>query len=319
MDNMKTMKKYLLPAFMITITAIMGSCSKSYTPTVGPYSNLEFAVATITSAAETTFVDASKGGTYYGKSGSRFIIPQNAFQTSGGGAVTGTIGIISAEFLTKTDMMFSGIFPYNPSNNLATAGEVYINALDQNLNTLNFTTDLRYTINIPQAGTPPEGLSFFVGGQIPSSKDVAWSADLDSNVGSITYMLGHNADTISITSNKTGFVAADKSIDDPKTHYPTFSVTPVIPGVTLSDTVAAFAVYDGYNSMWLMQNVNSNHIFTESQVRPIPLHFVLMTVVNGYFYAGILAVPQLTNNANYQVTLTQIAPSDFKTMVGNLP
>ena len=49
-DNKKSMRKYLLPIFAIAITGLIGSCTKSYSPTTGPYQNLQIALQTIATA-----------------------------------------------------------------------------------------------------------------------------------------------------------------------------------------------------------------------------------------------------------------------------
>ena len=316
-DNKKSMRKYLLPIFAIAITGLIGSCTKSYSPTTGPYQNLQIALQTIATAEITTTVDATTGGTFYGNSGTRYVIPRNAFQTSGGTQVTGNVTVLTAEFLSKTDMIFSGIIPYSLLGNLATAGEIYILPA-QNASTLNFTTDIRYQAIMPQQKTNYEldSLSLFYGRQDPVSQTVSWLSN-PSQPGSVAVTSG---DSVTINGSATGFVSAGEFIDVSNSQYPTFTVTPSVTGAKITDTVAAFVVYDGYNSIWLMQNVNeANHVFTESKVRPIPFHLVLMTVINGYFYGGIVAVSQVSNGANYTVNMIQIAPSDFKTMVGNLP
>ncbi len=316
-DNKRSMRKYLLPIFAIAMTGLIGSCTKSYSPTTGPYQNLQIALQTIAIAEKVDTVNAITGGTFYGNSGTRYVIPKNDFQTSSGAAVTtGNVTILTAEFLNKTDMMFSGIIPYSLLGNLATAGEIYI-LPTQNLSTLNFTSDIRYQAIMPQQNSLYEldSLSLFYGRQDPVSQTVSWLSN-PSQPGSIT----KNGDSVTINGTATGFVSAGKFIDVNNTQYPTFTVTPSVTGAKITDTVAAFVVYDNYNSIWLMQNVNeATHVFTESKVRPIPFHLVVMTVINGYFYGGIVAVPQVSNGANYTVNMIQIAPSDFKTMVGNLP
>jgi len=64
-----------------------------------------------------------------------------------------------------------------------------------------------------------------------------------------------------------------------------------------------------------------NHIqdstITETQALDLPVHFVVFTVVNGYFYGGITAaIPNA--GSTYTVNLLQTDPVKFKGQLDSL-
>jgi len=65
-----------------------------------------------------------------------------------------------------------------------------------------------------------------------------------------------------------------------------------------------------------MENL-SNNVVTENHVPNIPVHFVVMAVVNGDFYAGILSATPATG-ANYTVAVSKTDPVAFKNTLNAL-
>src|SRR6185312_14156513 len=132
----------------------------------------------------------------------------------------------------------------------------------------------------------------------------------DSSRGAVIY----NGDTINVFTDSTGLCNADQFMASPD--YQTFSVS--ITGVTLtsSTSISAFALYDNYNGVWPL-NYFSHGMFSESHVPNIPVHFVVMAVVNGNFYAGMIGATPATGS-NYTVNLTQTDPTTFKKQVDAL-
>jgi hypothetical protein len=311
---MNDIKNNMRKAFVfILLTALMGfgmsSCTKSYTSNTGPYPNLLFAFASVINTPTVVNIDASKGGTFYGNKGVRYNIPANAFVSTSGSTTQGTVIVTATEWLKKTDMLFSGYPPYNTNYNLISAGEYYLTANDSKGNTVLPAQDQAYTATLPINSSAPPQTFLYLGGQDPQSSAVIWNSYVgDTTLNKLTY----THDSIRITTSKTGFIGAE-TILDAGGNPPTFTVTPELNNAVVgaNDTIAAFAVYDNYNGLYVMQTKSNNVFSVNAQIPPIPVHFVVVSIINGNFYAGILAATP-ANGSNYVVPLTQMSPQGLK-------
>lgn len=263
--------------------------------------------------SKTISLDAHTGGSFYGNSGTRYVIPSDAFMTTSGIPVSGNVQIEVKEFLDRADMLFSKVLPVSNGDPLNSAGEVYINAT-QNGQPLIMNTGKYFRVNVPQGGTPAPGMDLFFGAPINTQANtVNWNvAVIDSAQGGNSVV--YNGDTISIISDSIGYCNLDQFMSNP--NYQTFTVT--LSGVTIAanQQVLAYALYDNYNGLWPMSNITGN-VISENHVADIPVHFVVMTIYNGDFYGGIGAATP-TNGSNYTVTLSQVTPTAFAAQVSAL-
>jgi hypothetical protein len=160
-------------------------------------------------------------------------------------------------------------------------------------------------VNLTQFGKDAQGMQLFLGqpGKDQNNK-VNWQvADTAINSGIVA-----EVDTVKLFSDSMGMCNADRFLPHP--NFQNFSVS--IEGVTLksTDAMAAYAVYDQFNGMWPMSVIKGN-IITEDHVPDIPLHFVVIAVIDGNFYGGITAaVP--ANGQTYKVTLSKTDPAEFR-------
>ena len=115
------MKKYM-PVLLIALAGAI-SCGKNYTPVPGPYSSLQTALDSATRPANNFEIDALAGGSFTTNSGAIYSFPPNAFRTNAGAVVTGSVQIKTGEYFSKSDFIFSGMYPMSNGEPLVSAGE----------------------------------------------------------------------------------------------------------------------------------------------------------------------------------------------------
>ena len=308
------MKKVFLFGFALSAIAIL-SCKKTDNFTVdpaGPYTTMSTTFSNLAVKTQTVTIDASKGGSVIGPNGARFIFSPSAFRTGAGAVVSGNVEIEFADYHKKGDMIFSSMLPISDNEPLISGGEFYINAKQ---NGQRLSANGYFQVNMPQFGKTEPGMEFFVGLKDQGTNpNVNWKkAKVDSfhkPVGSLVY----KGDTISVFSDSTGYCNADNFMKNP--NYKNFKVN--IEGIILEsgDAVNAYAMYDNYNAVWKMSSITANTI-SEGHVPNIPVHFVVMTIKNGYFYAGTVAATP-AEGGTYTVTLSKTDPLSFKATLNGM-
>ncbi len=275
-----------------------------------------FATAAVT--PKIVSIDATTGGSFYGTGGVRNVFPPNGFQTATGASVTGMVQVQVADYIKRSDMIFSGIAPISNAQPLISGGEVYLNAT-QGGQTLYMKPGNRCQINLPQKHTPPSGMQLFYadGAFKKTTGGVNWRlAHVDSAGGSVVY----NGDTLSLNTDSLKMCNADQFMSSPD--YQTFTVTLNAGGATISDSlVMAFALCDNFNGYWPMVGEYgggvTNHVISVDHVPDIPVHFVAVAIINGWLYAGILGATP-SNGTNYTITLKPTTIADLKTAIDAL-
>lgn len=308
-----------MPA-MALAALCLAACSKPRTITAGPdpvptpTPTTTYDIATVFAAnaptAKTTTIDAAAGGTFTGNGGARYTFPANAFVTAAGLPVTGQVTVRAAEMLTKADMVFSGILPISNGEPLISGGEVYMKVMQGNT-TLRMAPGKKYTVSMPQGGAPTPGMElFYAAGAYKSTigGGVNWQLSKDSTSGIIRY----NGDSISIFSDSIGFANADRFLPSPD--YQNFTVAVSAGGRAISpDSLIGYTLYDDYDGVWPLSSYNSG-VFAENHVPNIPVHFVVVAVINGTMYAGAKGATP-ANGATYVVNIAAITPTELKALV----
>ena len=311
------MKKLLLPAALAaTVVATMYGCKKDTTTPVNTdnYTSLRTAWSAQAPASKSFTVDAASGGSFYGTS-CRYVFPANAFRTLAGASVTGSVTVEVQEMLKPSDMIFSRILPVSNGQQLISGGEVSVNA-SQNGQKLLLKDYSTMQIQIPQFGNGGTGMGFFVsqmGTDSATNNAANWvQLDTTSGVGTVVY----NGDTVTVFTDSTGLCNADRFMNNPS--YQTFTVS--VTGVTAVSTTEtwAYALYDNYNAVWPL-TYSANDTFQENHVPNIPVHFVVATIINGNFYAGISSSSVTpATGSNYVVNLIQTTPAALKVLIDAL-
>lgn len=313
------MIKKLVPVALLSVVAF-ASCSRNSRIEVTPdpvdsttyytysmnsiYTSLKLQPKTVT-------FDPSVGGRVIGNSGTVYTFPANAFQPSSGGSVTGTISLMLTEYLSKGDMIFSRVMPVSDGRALISGGELLVEAKQGN-SKLYLRPGVTFTAEVPQKGIISTGMSFYYGQVVDASTNpINWLTGTGGAGTASTF-----GDTVTITSDSVGYIAAGKDFTSPS--YQSFSIT--VNGVQFddSDHVQAYAVYDDYRAVHPLTG-RYHQKFTVNEVNSKPMHFVVYTVYRGDFYGGISSnsVTPLTGG-NYTVNLTKQNPITFLQTVNGL-
>lgn len=267
--------------------------------------------------SKTVTIDADKDNTFYGNSGTRYIIPANSLEKMDGSAVTGDVEITVREFLKKGDMIFSKMLPVSNGQPLISGGELDIKAT-QNGQALKMKDNMVFTANIPQEHTANPAMQFFIGEPKPEDRQnqVNWVLPDRQTQGKGNGVVVLGTDTLSLFSDSMAMCNADMFMTNPD--YKTFTVSVNVTGGTIAndDDVYGYAVYDGHLGMWPMMNFSNGKI-SENHVPGIPVHFVVFALIGGEFFGGtVSATPE--NGGNYSVTLTKTDAATFKQQINNM-
>jgi len=269
---------------------------------------------------KTVTIDADKDASFYGNSGTRFILKANSLTTMDGTLVTGEVQINVTEYLEKGDMLFSKTLPISNGEPLISGGELNISA-EQSGKPLRLADGKTVQANIPQNGTPDKDMGFFIGEQKKGDDVnlVNWVRPKVDTAGQFNQVVWtHTADTLSIISDTLAYANADRFFKNPD--YQSFTVTVKIPGINFDSTIRVFgyAIYRDYNGMWPLYTYYYNKgYFQEGHVAKIRVNFVLFALINGEFYGGITAATP-ENGKTYEVILSKTDAAIFKQKVNDL-
>lgn len=307
------MNKHLIIAITAGACISISGCNKKdYNSAGTTYTSVVQAFNEVAPQSKTVTMNAGTGGSFYGNSGTRYVFPANVFRTKAGAMVTGDVQITVTEYKDKADMLFSGILPVCGGEPLISGGETYVVAMQNNTE---LAIQGNYQANMPTGATPDPEMKVFTGhpkfGAALSERPlgVNWLPNDSSSAGSIVY----NGDTTVISNDSLEFCNADRFLTTP--NYQSFTVALATQGnVSFDDNmVNVFALYDQYNGVWQMYNIN-NHVVNEGHVPDIPVHFVAVALINGQLYAGITGATPATG-ANYSLLMKPTTPGELKAQI----
>jgi hypothetical protein len=286
------------------------------------YKSLDEIYKSFIPPSKTLTFDAASGSTFYGNSGTQYSFPAGAFETEMGMPVSGNVQVEVTEYMTKSDMLFSGVFPSNSGDPLVSGGEVNIEAT-QNNQSLVLKKGKLVTISLPQGGKDPSGMQVYIGSNQDSSglTKVNWSGiQKDSIKGTGAYYgPGYSwYDTVKIFSDCIRWINCDRILKPSNRININFEIK----GITFDSksTYKMYALFDKQNSVMQIYNNTSYTTISntfKSAAWDIPTHFIVTAVVNGDFYMGILAVTP-SNGGNYTIQVNKTTPTDFKNLIKTL-
>ncbi len=303
----------------ITVLSIfVDACKKpdttpSVVSTYPTYSSMDTIYQMLEVKPKYVTVNGATGGTFYGTSGTRYVIPPNCLQDGAGNAVTTNVQFEVAEYLKKGDMIFSKMLPISDGQLLLSGGQLSIKATLAGQPVYLKPGGCKFTATIPLDKDTVSGMRFFSGREIsnPTDTKVNWQSQSDSSDRFIIY----NGDTVNIISDSFIYCNADRLMDydyDEK-----FTITVATSGVILSSSkINGYTFYDNYKGILPFHEFN-NGVFKPAEVPAIPVHFVVFGLINNRFYAGVIATTPKTGE-NYTVTLTETDPAAFKAQLNNL-
>ncbi len=309
------MKNYSQRNLLLFVFAVsVFSCGKDYdsgsvlpSDTPGPYT-LQSAMASVAVKPKVVTLNAADGGSFNGESGTRYIFPPNSFVSSTGEVIDGDVQVTVSEYLTKVDMLFSGVLPLSNGTPLISGGEVNVEAMRSGQE-IKMDAGKEFTINMPQKGTPVAGMELFTGNMDSSTNSVSWTP-ASSTSGSLGYM----GDTISVSSANLHFINADGFYNNPIAVK--ININLEITGVSMNDSFLVYCLVDSVNSVYPLARPVAGTI-TNGNALSRPMHLAALGVINGNLYGGIIAITP-TNEATYAIPLSKTTPSSFKSQLGVL-
>ncbi len=314
--------------FLAAVTVLfifVDACKKpdtttSVVSTYPTYSSMDTIYQMLEVKPKYVTVNGATGDTFYGTSGTRYIIPPNCLQDGTGNPVTTNVQFEVAEYLKKGDMIFSKMLPISDNEPLLSGGEISIKATISGLPIYLKPGGCTFSATIPRDKDTTSGMEFFTG--VPNTNvensNVNWRPKRDSSIGVIVY----NGDTITIISDSIKERNADRFLSDPD--YQSITISVSASGSVILDAttkINAYALFDNYKAVWPVGFYHTgsytNGIFKENHVPDIPTHFAVFGLINNRFYAGVTAATPKTGE-NYTVTLTETDPAAFKAQLNNL-
>ncbi len=260
-------------------------------------------------------INPTTGGSYRGNSGTRYVFQGNSFRSATAATVSGNVEVTACEYLTKSDMLFSKMAVVSGLEPLVNVGGVELIAV-QNNKPVYLKPGKTFSVTIPAKGADITGMNVYAGrrNDDTSVNKVNWVQRDTASVDGIS-MAG---DSVVIMADSLNLLTAARLTSDP-THYQRFTLTITASGTLLGPARPyAFAFFDGQNCIWPMGfSRYDNGTIDDGRVPDMPVHFVVFTLIDGKFYAGITAA-RPKSGQNYSVVLQHMTVEDFKAQVDKL-
>jgi len=323
---MKTISKKYLALFMLIALVLFNACEKEEEivivnpPNIPTYNSLDAYWETKTPTAENFIFTAENGTTFTTDNGSVITIPPNALITANGLPVSGSVSVKIKEIFTKSEMMYSGIFPVSYGYVLNSGGEFFIKAT-QNGSALRIADNMLVEVEIPAQAVANNMQLFFADPieepdtmnwvQVEEDSLQGWGNGFNFNSVDTTYQI--NLDTLT-WCNIDGFMPGVTYFDC------TFNLTG-ISGLNNTNT-SSFAVFKNENAVW---NVGTSgwgsiisNVILETHLADVPLNLVVISVVEGELYSGILDITPIPNQV-YSIAMTATTSDDLDQLIQSLP
>jgi hypothetical protein len=323
---MKTISKKYLGLFMLIALVLFNACEKEeeviVTPVSISYTSLDTYWETKAPTAESFIFTAQNGTTFTTKNGSVVTIPSNALITSSGLPVSGSVSVKMKEIFTKSEMMYSGILPVSYGNVLNSGGEFFIQAT-QNGNALRVADNMLVEVEIP-AQAIANNMQLFFAEPIEEPDTMNWvqvdqgwfpQDSLGSSFGFNAVDSTYEIDLDTLTwCNIDGFMSGVSYFDC------TFNLTGIT-GLDGSNTKAV-AFFKNQNSAWNV-GVSAwgsivNDVISETHLADVPLNLVVISVVDGDLYSGVLDITPQSNQV-YSISMSITTSDDLDQLILSLP
>jgi hypothetical protein len=268
--------------------------------------------------SEVFTLTAESGGQFTTNKGSTITIPANVFITMAGQLVTGVVSLKFKEIFSTNDIIYSGIFPRSNSNILNSGGEFFIEG-KQNGNTLGISDGMFIGLDIPAQAVDNQ-MELFFAGPDEDTDSINWILQPDDSLTESSFTFNSIDGTYELSLDSLGWGNID-AFDWSITYIDcNFTLTGVT-GLDASNTTA-FAVFQGQNSVWPTGVSSwgsiSNNLIYETHLGNVPLNLVVISVVNGQLYYGVLDVtPQ--EGITYSIPMTTTTSTNLDQVIENLP
>ncbi|MFT6500785.1 MAG: hypothetical protein ACJASQ_000895 [Crocinitomicaceae bacterium] len=255
---------------------------------------------------------AENGASFTASKGSSITIPANAFITYNGLPVTGNVTITVKEIFSQKDMLFTNILPVSYGEPLNSGGEFFLLAA-QNGASLRVADGVFIDLKIP-AQAIDNNMQLFMAGQNVNADSVFWG--LADTTSGFTFNSPNNEYELNLDSlgwgNIDAFLSNVTYFDIP------FNLTGVS-GLDNSNT-KAFAVFENQNSVWPIAPYTGidNNVIDSYHLADVPMNVVVISVVNGQLYYGLLNVtPQ--QGLSYDIPMNETTSNYLDQIISNLP
>lgn len=316
---MKTISK-IIAAALVTATCLV-ACKKEKTSNNGDsYTSVQSFFSQTKVQTQSFTVNATNGGTITGAKGTTVTFPPNAFITFNGTSVTGNVTVQLKEVFSKKDMIYEGVFPVAKGGHLLNSAGEYFLAANQNGTPLQLKDGKFFEMRLPAQAADPNMQFFILDGAGDSAQwvvpDTA-AAVIDSQ-WVVSPVNGFNFTTVPdsayvINCDSLSWGNADVFM------YPTYvdCSFKVTGGTISSANTKAYCVYDGKNTVWPCGDWFggiTNNTISDNHIAAIPIHFLLISVIDGQLYAGSTAVTP-TNGGMYNVTIAPITKAELDALI----
>ena len=321
------MKTTLLCATLLAMT--ISSCEKGDPKPTTPetFPSMQAFFDTREPKAETFLASAATGGTFITDKGSTLIIPANAFVDHSGQPVTGTVTVRLKEIFSNSDMLFSGIFPVSQNIMLNSGGEFFLSATN-GTDVLHLADGVVLDLTIP-AQAVDANMELFWGAGEEDVKDPDWQRP-DSigggggaggggggGGGGFTFNTVDSTYDITLDSMRWGNIDVFMSVN-----YFTIDFTLTgVSGLNATNTTA-YAVFKNQNSIWPVGaqgfgSISGNQIH-ETHLADVPMNVVVISVVDGQLYYGLLDVTPAIGQ-NYSIVMKTTTSANLDAVINGLP
>lgn len=275
--------------------------------------------------AETKVFKSEDGLSFTTKKGSKVIIPANAIVHHDGSPVVGDIDFKIKEVFSNTDIIFSGVFPVAFGDNVLNSGGEFFLEVKQNGENLTIADGMEVELDIPAQAEDPN-MQLFMMGQEEDMDSVDWGEPVDSAWGqngqltnsSFTFNSADGMYECNLDSLSWGNIDAfNWSI----TYFDVTFNCIGVDGINSSNT-NVFSIFKEQNSVWPTGTSYwgsiANNIVTETHLADVPMNVVVISVIDGELYYGLLDVTPQQNNT-YDITMKKITSAELDVIINELP
>lgn len=299
------------------------SCKKEVEPTPEPpastesFSSLQEYLSTKNVATESFSFLAENGGTFTTAKGSVITVPAGALIDQLGNSVTGSVTLEFREIFSNSDIMFSGIFPTSYGSVLNSGGEFKI-TFEQAGNQLRVANGQMIDVVIPAQAQDP-GMMLFFADDIALDSLEGWGQPVDTSFTASGFTFNSTDDTYELTLDSLGWCNIDGFLNSVQYFDVTFNLAGVS-GLDNSNTTA-FAVFKNENAVWPVGDsyygsITGNTI-SESHLADVPMNVVVISVVGGQLYYGLLDVTPVDGVA-YTINMQETTSANLDSIIEGL-
>jgi len=307
---------YSIPVFAVLLLTACDK-NKQYSPDTPfvSYTSMHDFFETEEVKFKTMTLNPDVTNSFYGNSGTQYVLYANSLQKADGSAVTGEVQVQVREWLNKGDMIFSRMLPMSNDRPLISGGEFEIN-VTQGGERLYLKPGSTVKATVPQGGAAEKDMFVFRGDaalERPMSL-VEWRI-LETNGQGVNSVYSPAWDSLSVVTDSLSWINIDK-FPNP-TSYTSFDVNLSVQGVTAngSDYILSYVIFDEMNSVMSVATP-VNGIVKCKNIPDVPMHFASLVIADGKLYGGVM--PVSAGSSNMKLVLTQKNATDFKKEINGL-